>query len=174
MKLNLGCGADLRGLPWTNVDWRFPKNAPGTNLCWDLNETPLPFQTDSIEEIYASHILEHLEDYEELVLDCHRMLAPGGILNIRVPYGFYPVWGHKRSFIPETLDYCIKTGAVMRKDVPGFEESTNDKRVDFELVSREIIRRLPFQWHIKKYLKIEPPHDFFIGHKWEIRWSLRK
>lgn len=172
MKLNLGCGADVRE-GWTNVDWIFPKGQPGDVVHWNLDDTPLPFPSDSVDEIYCSHILEHLWEWENLVLDCHRMLKPGGLLTIRVPYGFYPVSGHKRFFIPQTLDYYL-AGGTMRKGVTGFEESTNDKRVDFKLISRTIVRRLPFQWHIRKYLRWNVPHDFPIGFKWEIRWDLQK
>lgn len=52
--------------------------------CRDLSQ----FEDESIEAIYASHILEHLGYQEELPMalaECHRVLTSGGQLMISVP-----------------------------------------------------------------------------------------
>jgi len=81
MKLNLGCGdRPLKG--YINID-----NRPGVG---DVNEDvfTLPsFSPQSVEEIAASHVLEHASyDRTHAVLQrWHELLVPGGILHVAVP-----------------------------------------------------------------------------------------
>lgn len=48
---------------------------------------PLAYQTDSVDEIHASHILEHFSygDVERVLQDWVRVLKPGGAIRIAVP-----------------------------------------------------------------------------------------
>ena len=70
-------------------DWKILDVLPGphvdfTGNCTDLSQFP----DDSITEIYASHVLEHLGYMRELphALDeFHRVLAPGATLRVSVP-----------------------------------------------------------------------------------------
>ena len=80
-RLNIGSGGhSLRD--WCNID-----NDPAA--CADLTLTvpPIPYDDDSIEEIYAGHFLEHLtqEDAGLFLDECWRCLKPGGKLGIVVP-----------------------------------------------------------------------------------------
>lgn len=47
----------------------------------------LPFADNSIDAIYASHLLEHLyhNEAEKLLRECFRVLSPGGVLRLMVP-----------------------------------------------------------------------------------------
>jgi ubiquinone/menaquinone biosynthesis C-methylase UbiE len=47
----------------------------------------LPFQSDTISAIYGSHVLEHLyqTDAQRLLLECKRVLKPGGVIRMVVP-----------------------------------------------------------------------------------------
>lgn len=81
-RLNLGCGSVY--LPeWTNVEFKSPDSSV---IEHDLRE-PLPFRDSSFQVVYHSHVLEHLEPLEaaQLLEECHRVLAPGGILRMVVP-----------------------------------------------------------------------------------------
>jgi ubiquinone/menaquinone biosynthesis C-methylase UbiE len=55
-------------------------------LVHDLTK-PLPFATNRFSVIYASHVLEHLylKDAQDLLLECRRVLKPGGLVRIVVP-----------------------------------------------------------------------------------------
>jgi len=79
LRLNIGCGR--RTIPgWVNVD------AYGNpDVKHDLGVFPWPFEDDSVDEILASHILEHLTDWWGAFKECARILKPGGRLEIRVP-----------------------------------------------------------------------------------------
>ena len=82
-KLNLGCGPDIRK-GWINTD-QFKRK--GVDAIFDLNKTPYPFKDNSIDEIYASHILEHLDiPVHKFMKEIHRILKPAGKITIKVPH----------------------------------------------------------------------------------------
>lgn len=105
MRLNLGCGAQVVD-GWLNVDYaigarlakmpvlgRISKGLRLTRLDWDGRifihdlRKRLPWADGSVEAIYSSHTLEHLdkEHGRKLVQECQRVLKPGGVLRIVVP-----------------------------------------------------------------------------------------
>lgn len=47
----------------------------------------IPFEDESVDFIYSSHFLEHLhkQDAHKLLVDCYRVLKPGGVIRICVP-----------------------------------------------------------------------------------------
>jgi predicted SAM-dependent methyltransferase len=81
VRLNLGCGTHPKK-GWINVDL-----GDGTDLQLDLRE-PLPFPESSVTEIYAEHFVEHLDypgDAFSFLRECHRVLVPGGRIDLAVP-----------------------------------------------------------------------------------------
>ena len=109
MRLNLGCGRDVRP-DHVNVD-RVP--LPGISAVVDL-EQPLPFRTASFDEILTVHVLEHVDRFLPLMEELHRVLRPGGILRIIVPhlsfYGSYTDPTHRRFFGYRSFDYFTEEG----------------------------------------------------------------
>ncbi|MCJ7606431.1 MAG: class I SAM-dependent methyltransferase, partial [Thermoplasmata archaeon] len=97
LKLNLGCGQDIRPKEegWVNIDSQAGR---GIDRVYDMHDTPLPFEDSTVDYALASHVLEHMHDWEKLILDVHRMLKPGGMFEIRVPYGVHPTAYHVRFF----------------------------------------------------------------------------
>jgi SAM-dependent methyltransferase len=53
---------------------------------WDADEDPIPYNDESVSNIYMIHILEHVKYPIALLRECQRVLIPGGHLNIIVPY----------------------------------------------------------------------------------------
>ena len=83
MKLNLGCGNDLRD-DYINVDL----DNMGADYNCDLSELPLPWKDDSVDVIELHHVLEHLFVHPLFFIkDLHRILKPNGVLNISLPLG---------------------------------------------------------------------------------------
>jgi len=79
-KLHLGCGEII--LPdFINCDLFNPK----ADLKCDVAK--LPFEDNSIDEIYASHIIEHFHYFEtfDVLKEWCRVLKPGGKLKIETP-----------------------------------------------------------------------------------------
>lgn len=123
--LNLGCADKL--IPGAiNVDilpW------PGVDVNVDLGK-PWPWADQSIDGIYARHIIEHFADQEFFIQECYRVLKRGGFLDIFVPHSSsitsVGCWGHYRTFCYDTLeDYLTKDTYVFK----GIKFKTISKRL---------------------------------------------
>ena len=81
-KLHLGCGnKHING--FINIDAR---DLPSVDLVEDV-KTLKSFDNNSIDLIYASHILEHITrvEYTDVLTKWYNLLKSGGILRIAVP-----------------------------------------------------------------------------------------
>ncbi|MHB8585909.1 MAG: class I SAM-dependent methyltransferase [Thermoplasmatota archaeon] len=118
--LNLGCGNDARST-MINLDI-----APlaGVDVVHDITRLPWPIPDDSVNEILALHILEHIPhrlpaddtglDGLCLVMDeIHRILASGGRLRATFPHhASKDAWRdptHTRAMTPGWSDYYNPT-----------------------------------------------------------------
>jgi len=80
--LDLGCSTNkVNGTYGVDID---PGNQP--DVACDLNKFPYPFQDSSVDQVYAKHILEHLEDLYGIFREVHRVLKDGGDFFIEVPH----------------------------------------------------------------------------------------
>jgi len=80
LKLNLGCGDVI--LPnFINADI---SGKEGT-VKIDLNK-PLPFKDNSARYVLTSHVLEHLNNPLEVMLEIYRVCKPGAIVDIYLPH----------------------------------------------------------------------------------------
>lgn len=75
--LNLGHGAKLLPFYVTSVGLPF----------WDAENDPLPYGNKTVDEVWAFHFLEHIRNIEHVMAEVQRVLVPGGVFNITVPYG---------------------------------------------------------------------------------------
>ncbi len=103
--LHLGCGTrSCAGC--LNVDC---VALPGVDVVWDLNTYPWPFATGAWHEVVACHVLEHLDDLVQAVTELHRILAPGGRAEVRVPHmAGWGAWNnptHRHFFTRRSFDY---------------------------------------------------------------------
>lgn len=106
-RLNLGCGKRYRD-GYINVDWSPETKA---DILCDLNHLPYQWPDNSFDEVYASHILEHLDKPVAVMKEIHRILRPGGLCHLRVPHfsrGFSHV-EHEHGFDILFPNYFKKT-----------------------------------------------------------------
>lgn len=80
--VNLGCGQRYRA-GWLNFDLN--PSSPEVTRC-DLSRG-IPLADASCDLVYLSHVLEHLKQGEAraFLLDCFRVLKPGGVIRVAVP-----------------------------------------------------------------------------------------
>jgi len=79
MRINLGCHKwKLKGFVNVDID---PRVEP--DLLADTGK--LPMQDNSVDEIYAGHMLEHFKLREDPLKEWQRVLKPGGVITITVP-----------------------------------------------------------------------------------------
>ena len=81
-KLNLGCGNRF-AQGWINID--FHSESPEVIRVNLLGR--LPFDDNSFDVVYSSHVLEHFapDTAQALLRECHRILKPNGILRTVLP-----------------------------------------------------------------------------------------
>lgn len=84
MRLNLGCGRDVRP-GWVNVDHTV---RPGVEVITDFDDSPhLPFADSQVGYSEGSHVIEHLRDPLPFMAELHRVTRSGGHAVFRCPYG---------------------------------------------------------------------------------------
>jgi predicted SAM-dependent methyltransferase len=84
LRVNVGCGFNVAN-GYINVDLvSHPKV-----FFWDCRKS-LPFDNNSVDVIFAEHVLEHFEyptQSSTFLRECHRCLKRGGVARIVVPDG---------------------------------------------------------------------------------------
>jgi predicted SAM-dependent methyltransferase len=111
MKINLGSGFK-RFDGFLNVD-DDPLVHPDYTVNLDDVNVKLPFEDNSIEEIKAHHILEHIGDgFIPLMKEMHRVCKHGAIIDIIVPHHqhdvFYGDPTHKRPITVNIMNMFSK------------------------------------------------------------------
>ena len=104
--VQLGCGTSPRPVPGAiNCDL-YP--GPTVDVVFDLMER-WPFETGSVLQVYASHVLEHLPDIFRFFREAHRVLCDSGQVVLRMPYGLNrAAWcdpTHLRPYFPESFTF---------------------------------------------------------------------
>ena len=81
MKLHLGCGWRNFGKEWIHIDGGDYDHIDYKSI------TNLPFEDNTVDLIYASHVIEYFDRNEviHLIMEWKRVLKSGGILRIAVP-----------------------------------------------------------------------------------------
>ena len=81
VKLHLGCGKRDFGPDWVHIDGGTFPHVTHNDI------TKLPFENDSVDLIYASHVLEYFDRDEVIPVleEWYRVLKVGGKLRLAVP-----------------------------------------------------------------------------------------
>ena len=163
MKLNLGCSN--RPIPgYINIDI----TGPNADILADIRK--LPYESASIDEIYASHVLEHFgrREFMDVLREWRRVLKPGSNIYIAVPdiessFNYYQktkdikalygqFWGgqrdeydyHKFGYTFDTLsEYLKQVGFVDPKRYDTFEYLPPD----FDDYSKSFLPHMDFSGH---------------------------
>ena len=133
-KLNLGCGK-FKKEGYKNLDYD-PRTKP--DVLHDLNVFPYPFKDNIFDEVYSSHVLEHLDKPFEVMAQIHRILKPKGKLTLLLPH-------FSRGMTNTTHKHCFDVAFpfYFQKDYQGTRAGDN-----FKLIS------MKFNWFGQPDLKI--------------------
>lgn len=141
MKLNLGSGYKQYD-GFINID---SDTHCKPDFVVNLGTIPFPFASDSVDEIRAYHILEHIGDgFISLMQEMYRVCCHGALLDIRVPHHFHETFlsdpTHKRPITVEGMR--LFSQEVNRLEIERHGTSSTlgiMYDVDFELVDFEFI-----------------------------------
>ena len=101
IKLNLGCGWRDFGAGWIHIDGGDYDHLDSANI------TCLPYENNSVDLIYASHVLAYFDQGEAapLLKEWRRVLKPEGTLRLAVPNfeAYTQLYQAKKI----TLDQCL-------------------------------------------------------------------
>jgi predicted SAM-dependent methyltransferase len=148
IKLNICCGYDIKPKSegWINIDFI---EYEGVDLVLDLNDCKtLPFEDNSIDEIYCSHGMEHLINPIDFVMECYRILKTNGGFIVKLP-SFSPILLHLRYM--HTKNYMNDVCRDMNKNRGiGLQHGNYFKKIS---VSHDKINLKHFIWNIYIILK---------------------
>jgi SAM-dependent methyltransferase len=124
IKLELGCGHTKKIKDAIGVDI---VDLEDVDVVVNLN-AGLPFENNTIDEIYSFHFLEHVEDLEFILKEIHRVLKINGKTMGTVPHFanpyFYSDPTHSNSFGLYTLTYYENQHNLFKRPVPNFYTSS--------------------------------------------------
>lgn len=146
MKVNLGSGYK-RYLGFVNVD-SDPGTKPDYVVDLDSVNLQLPFENDTVEEVKAYHIFEHIGvGFFKMLQELHRVCKDGAIIDVQVPHFrhdyFYGDPSHIRPITLEMMNrFSKKYNDHELAGNPGTTPFAYLYNVDFEI-----------DWH---FYKLEP------------------
>jgi len=81
-RLDIGCGSNkVAGATYVDIN---PDVKP--DIVHDLNKFPYPIANNTFDEVYARHIIEHLDDPIGFMKEMCRVLKVGGRIFVETPH----------------------------------------------------------------------------------------
>jgi len=172
MKLDIGAGLKRRE-GFTTVDYDASTNPDYVVNLDDVN-IKLPFEDNSVDEIIAHHILEHIgEGFIPLMKEMYRVCKHGAILDIIAPHHMHDVYygdpTHKRPITVNGMNMFSKD--YNRKHIEWYGSSSGlglQFDIDFEMIHYEFeydqfyVPMLEDFFKRKEEGQVSPEEDFAI------------
>lgn len=153
LKIILGGGIHTEE-GWINLDIL---NIPEVDIVCDLNRG-IPLHDNSVIEIKARHILEHLNDTVKIMEEIWRVSKPGAKIFIKSPYytsiGAFKDPTHKQFFTERTFDYFLP-----RDEKEGLP--------DYNFKATFAIDYIGYIWS-NRWIRFLPFKSFLRRHFWNI------
>ena len=126
--LELGCGSNKRHAEAIGID---ALDYSCVDIVGDIYEVLAQFPSNSVDEVYSYHFIEHIENINKLVEELSRVVKLGGTIDFVVPHFsnpyFYSDPTHRNFFGLYTFCYFSAASQLKRK-VP-----THQKKLKFKL-----------------------------------------
>ena len=151
LRVDLACGQNKRpGFYGVDI-----AKCDGVDEVVDLEQYPWPFEDGSVEELFASHYVEHVSDMNRFMEEVYRVLRPPG----KDEYG-KPTQGGKFELIVPYL-----------RNVRAFQDPTHK-----QFISEERFLYYNKEWRVANKLDHYPiscDFDFTYGYGMSPEWASR-
>lgn len=154
-KLNIGCGSDYK-VGYINID----KNKKiVADIYLDIDGARLPFEDNSVEYIFCSHVIEHMFYPEKLLQEIERILTPNGTALIVLPAWNNPIHigdlthrnhANSRTFNHEKQLYNYNTNFVVQKITFSARWGTLTKYVPIKILEKIGWSIYDYWYYLKK------------------------
>jgi SAM-dependent methyltransferase len=131
--LDVGCGsAKVPGAVGLDISAE-----TDADIVHDLDEFPYPVETDSFDHVLLQDVLEHVREPVRVMEELHRVLRPGGHLQLRTPH-----FSSSLAYGDPTHQHYFSAKAIRSLAEPGFAHYTP---VRFNVVHVTLDLWLPFR-----------------------------
>jgi len=164
--LDVGCGPNKKISHHIGIDML---DFPGVDIIGEALKITGEINDNSVDKIFTSHFLEHIDNLEEYLNEFSRILKPDGILEIVTPHFsnpyFYSDSTHKGYFGLYTMCYFAECD-FLKRTLP-----TYDHVIKFKLTSVKLnfssTRPFYIRHAIKKFFGIIFGTSYFMNEFWE-------
>ena len=133
--LDIGCGSrKTKGTIGVDI-----KPFEGVNVIYDLNNRRYPFADESVDKIFCFEVIEHLENFQNLVKESSRILKKKGELRISTNNVKSLINRIFKSYEHKTLDHKSPGTHKHLFTIPEFKKLIESS--GFEIIE---VKMLPF------------------------------
>ena len=155
--IELGCG-DKKRQGRVTVD---KVDLPNVDIVADIEEGLAFLPDNSVDEIHCRSVLEHIQNFEDLIREIVRVLKSNGKAYIFVPHFsnpyYYSDFTHKRFFGLYTFYYFVDKEHQLKRKVPNFYTDTRILILSQRLKFRSIFSILsPFKKLVGWFFNLHP------------------
>lgn len=161
MKLHLGCGKRNFGEEWIHIDASSFPHIKYNNI------VSLPFENNSVDVIYASHVISYFDRQEiiDVLKEWNRVLKTNGILRLAMP----DFESMAKLYVNKNIDLNFFLGPLYGKMVSG--DKTIYHKTTYDLNSiRNIVNQCGFtnvklyDWRNTEHGNIDDHSQAYIPH----------
>lgn len=161
MKLHLGCGKRNFGEEWIHIDASSFPHIKYNNI------VSLPFENNSVDIIYASHVISYFDRQEiiDVLKEWNRVLKTNGILRLAMP----DFESMAKLYVNKNIDLNFFLGPLYGKMVSG--DKTIYHKTTYDLNSiRNIVNQCGFtnvklyDWRNTEHGNIDDHSQAYIPH----------
>lgn len=134
IKLDLGCGLHKKE-GFIGLD----SDDCGQEIIWNL-EQGIPLPDNSVSELRAFHVLEHVEDFIFVLKEIYRVCKNGAEITAETPLGIVDDPTHKTFFTPTSFNHWCEP---LEKKT-GWRQDYYGKEIKFKKIYETIINTPQF------------------------------
>jgi SAM-dependent methyltransferase len=142
VELEIGCGSIRRHPQAIAID---ALDYDVVDVVGDVFEVLARVPDASVDVVYSSHFVEHLDDIAGFIRELGRVMKPGGVVSTIAPHFsnpyFYSDYTHRRPFGLYSFSYLCRDALLWRK-VPHYIETP------FDLVSVRLRFKAPRPFYL--------------------------